>query len=145
MINPVLIKHHAMKTCGEVGIYLHTRWRWVVSFIPQPHYSREKVPDNHWTGGWVGPRPGLDETAKRRKSVSQSVSQSVSESGNQLISQSIYEFREASCIQLSGSLQKIRDKLMIRTSRYNICPANFPRTSTVTRYRWRRAGAAQSV
>jgi hypothetical protein len=27
---------------------------------PAALYSREKTPGTHWTGGWVGPRAGLD-------------------------------------------------------------------------------------
>jgi hypothetical protein len=28
--------------------------------------SRESAPGTHWTGGWVGPVAGLDDTEKRR-------------------------------------------------------------------------------
>jgi hypothetical protein len=35
---------------------LGTRWRWVVSFTPQPLYPGERFPGTHWIGGWVGPR-----------------------------------------------------------------------------------------
>jgi len=45
---------------------LSTRWRWVVSFMPQPLYPWGKSPDTQWTGGWVGPRAGLDAVVKRR-------------------------------------------------------------------------------
>jgi len=36
----------------------------------QLHFSSSftlevKAPSNHWMGGWVGPRAGLDEVAKR--------------------------------------------------------------------------------
>jgi hypothetical protein len=27
---------------------------------------RERVPGTHWTGGWVGPRTGLDAVVKRK-------------------------------------------------------------------------------
>jgi hypothetical protein len=40
---------------------LGTIWRWVMSFTSQPLY-----PDTHWTGGWVGPRTGLDDVEKRK-------------------------------------------------------------------------------
>jgi hypothetical protein len=33
-----------------------TRWRWVVSFMPQPLYSRNKASDTYWIEDWVGPR-----------------------------------------------------------------------------------------
>jgi hypothetical protein len=39
---------------------LGTGWRWVVSFMPLPLYTRRKAPDTHWIEGWVGPRAGLD-------------------------------------------------------------------------------------
>ena len=35
------------------------RWGWVVSTMPLPLYPRER-PGTHCTGGWVGPRAGLD-------------------------------------------------------------------------------------
>jgi hypothetical protein len=38
---------------------LGTSWRWVVSFTPRPFY-----PGTHCTGGWVGPRTGLDGVEK---------------------------------------------------------------------------------
>jgi hypothetical protein len=42
---------------------LSTRWRWLVSFLPQP-LSLGKRP--HWIGGWVVTRATL-EAAKKRK------------------------------------------------------------------------------
>jgi hypothetical protein len=34
---------------------------WVVSVTPRPcFYPQETTPGTHWTGGWVGPRAGLD-------------------------------------------------------------------------------------
>jgi hypothetical protein len=35
------------------------RW-WVVSITPRPHFTLGERPGNHFTGGWVGPRAGLD-------------------------------------------------------------------------------------
>ena len=32
------------------------RRRWVINFAPRLFYSRGINPDNHWTGGYVGPR-----------------------------------------------------------------------------------------
>jgi hypothetical protein len=29
----------------------------------------KEPPDNHWIGGWVGPRAGLDAVAKRKNPV----------------------------------------------------------------------------
>jgi hypothetical protein len=28
--------------------------------------TRERAPDTHWIGGWVGPRAGLDTVSKRK-------------------------------------------------------------------------------
>jgi hypothetical protein len=44
---------------------LGTRKGWVVSIMPQPLYSWER-PSTHSTGGWVGPRAGLDVCEKSR-------------------------------------------------------------------------------
>jgi hypothetical protein len=50
-----LTKHHAMKAYWESGgiapriLHLGTRWRWVVSFVPQPFYRR--YPSNRRLGG----------------------------------------------------------------------------------------------
>ena len=43
----------------------HWRWGWVVSTTPWPLYPRER-PYNHCTGGWVGPRVGLNGCGKSR-------------------------------------------------------------------------------
>jgi hypothetical protein len=44
---------------------LDARRVWVVSTTPQPLYPRER-PGTHCTGGWVGPRAGLDVCEKPR-------------------------------------------------------------------------------
>jgi len=37
----------------------------VVSITPWPHFSPgERTPGTHCTGGWVGPRAGLDTEAR---------------------------------------------------------------------------------
>ena len=41
------------------------RWGWVVSTTPRSSYLRGR-PCTHCTGGWVGPRAGLDECEKSR-------------------------------------------------------------------------------
>ena len=38
---------------------LSTRWRWVVSFMPQLLYPSETVPGTHWIGSWMVPTAGL--------------------------------------------------------------------------------------
>jgi len=38
----------------------------VIRFTPRPLHLRGKSPGNHWIGGWLGPRAGLDAMAKRK-------------------------------------------------------------------------------
>jgi hypothetical protein len=46
---------------------LGTRWGWVVSVTPRPRFTPGKrTPGTHCTGGWVGPRAGLDAGARRK-------------------------------------------------------------------------------
>jgi hypothetical protein len=41
---------------------------WVVSVTPRPRFTpAERIPGTHCTGGWMGPRAGLD-TEVRKKS-----------------------------------------------------------------------------
>jgi hypothetical protein len=45
---------------------LGTRWGLVVSITPRPRFTaRQRTPGTHWTGGWVGPRAGLDGETRR--------------------------------------------------------------------------------
>jgi hypothetical protein len=44
---------------------LGTRRRWVISKSPLPLYPRER-PSTHCTGGWVGPKTGLNVCEKSR-------------------------------------------------------------------------------
>jgi hypothetical protein len=59
------------KPRGRVEVWLYSffnlgsRWCWVVSATPWPHYPGER-PDTHSIGGWVGPRTGLDGCGKSR-------------------------------------------------------------------------------
>jgi hypothetical protein len=44
---------------------LGTRWEWVVSGTPRPRFNPgERTTGTHCTGGWVGPRAGLDTKAR---------------------------------------------------------------------------------
>jgi hypothetical protein len=43
---------------------LGTRWKWVVSFMPRSLYPRERSPDIHWIGGWVGLKAILQAVEK---------------------------------------------------------------------------------
>jgi hypothetical protein len=38
----------------------------VVRFTTQPLHPRERTPDTHWIGGWVGLRAGLDAVVKKK-------------------------------------------------------------------------------
>jgi hypothetical protein len=58
---------HAMEALGGRGgiapthLDLGTRWGCVVSVTPRPRFTPgEWTPGTHCTGGWVGPRAGLD-------------------------------------------------------------------------------------
>jgi hypothetical protein len=60
-------RHDAMKAFRGDEVYLllildlGTRWGWVVSVTPWPRFiPGERTPGTHCTGGWVGPRAGLD-------------------------------------------------------------------------------------
>jgi hypothetical protein len=46
-------------------LYFGTRWGWVVSVTPRPRFTPgERTPGTHFTGGWVGPRAGLQTEAR---------------------------------------------------------------------------------
>jgi hypothetical protein len=67
---PFLIKHHPMKTHGEVQVLFHafvkntcqhlklcgTKWRRVSASSPSPLYPEKIAPSEHWIGGALGPR-----------------------------------------------------------------------------------------
>jgi hypothetical protein len=57
-----------MKACKYSSTILDTdtRWRWVGRFAHRLLYPRERAPGTDWTGGWVGPRTGLDAKMKRK-------------------------------------------------------------------------------
>jgi hypothetical protein len=48
---------------------LGTRWRRMVSFMPQPLYPIGKSLGAHWVGGWVDLRTGLDAVEWVQKSL----------------------------------------------------------------------------
>jgi hypothetical protein len=61
--------HEGILRGGDIApriLDLSTRWRWVVSFMPQLLYPRERTPGTNWIGGWVGPKAGLDMVVKRK-------------------------------------------------------------------------------
>jgi hypothetical protein len=70
---PVLsTEHHAMEAYWGMEVWFHTfltsaldGGEWSVSRAG--HFNpRERAPDSHWIGGWVGPRAVLDAVAKRK-------------------------------------------------------------------------------
>jgi hypothetical protein len=50
---------------SSIILDLGTIW-WLVSFTPRPLYLRGNSPRSHLTGGWVGPRAGLDAAQYRK-------------------------------------------------------------------------------
>jgi hypothetical protein len=47
----------------DIALLFHdlgTRRGWVVSSTPRPHFTPREGPGTYCTGGWVGPRAGLD-------------------------------------------------------------------------------------
>jgi hypothetical protein len=57
--------------CGSGGVAprihnLGTRLMWVVSLTPRLFLSRDKIPGNHWIGGWMDTSAGLDVVVKRK-------------------------------------------------------------------------------
>jgi hypothetical protein len=72
-LKPKAVPLHAMKALGGRGCTRiapsHSQpchWMgWVVSVMPRPRFSPgERTPGTHCTGGWVGPRAGLDTEAR---------------------------------------------------------------------------------
>jgi hypothetical protein len=68
----VKLSHYRPELAQKVGrciallfLKLGARRWWVVSTTPRPLYPRER-PGTHCTGGWVGPRAGLDMCEKSR-------------------------------------------------------------------------------
>jgi hypothetical protein len=61
---------HAMEALGGRGgvllvLDLGTRWGWVVSDTPWPHFTPgERTLGYHWIGGWVGPGASMDAEAR---------------------------------------------------------------------------------
>jgi hypothetical protein len=61
------VVHHAMKKhWGSGGI----RWRWRGQLhVPGGFTPGERAPHNHWIGGWVDRRDGLDAVAKKKNPI----------------------------------------------------------------------------
>ena len=61
--------HTAQRGSRGIALPFHdhgTRRGWGVSVTPRPLFTPGKNPDTHCTGGWVGPRAGLDRCRKSR-------------------------------------------------------------------------------
>jgi hypothetical protein len=73
IVVPVLLtEHHDMRAIGRVEVWPHAFLTseldgsaWSASH-PGRFTPRERAPDTHWIGGWVGPRAGLDAAEKRK-------------------------------------------------------------------------------
>jgi hypothetical protein len=66
--HPINRPRRAHRGSGGIALLildLGARREWVVSTTPRPLYPRE-IPGTHCTGGWVGPRAGLDVCEKFR-------------------------------------------------------------------------------
>ena len=53
----------AQRVGRGIAVLFHDRGTgrvWVVSSTPWPHFTPRERPGTHFTGGWVGPRAGLD-------------------------------------------------------------------------------------
>jgi hypothetical protein len=68
----IRIKHYAMKTYGEVDIYINV---FLISALVVGEWSAsrpgrftlgERAPGTHWIESWVGPRAGLDDVEKKK-------------------------------------------------------------------------------
>jgi hypothetical protein len=57
--------HRGSRGIALLILHLGARRGWVVSTTPRPLYPRE-IPSTYRTGGWVGPRAGLDVCEKSR-------------------------------------------------------------------------------
>jgi hypothetical protein len=60
-----------MRVSDPDVFHLDTSWRWVVSFMPLPHYRRVNEPVTHCVGSCVDPRGDLDDMEKGKFSITQ--------------------------------------------------------------------------
>jgi hypothetical protein len=74
-------------------------WRWVVSSTPRLLYSRERALSTHWTGCWVGPTTGLDDT--KRGKILPLTGLELRPFGRPTGSQSLYRLRYPVSLSLS--------------------------------------------
>jgi len=50
----------AQRVGRGIALLFHDRGTRRVSSTPRPHFTPGKDPGTHFTGGWVGPRAGLE-------------------------------------------------------------------------------------
>jgi hypothetical protein len=69
---PLLLHHNRLQSpeggymySSTLSSFRHLSRRWMVNITSRPLYPRER-PGTHFTGGWVGPRAGLDVSEKSR-------------------------------------------------------------------------------
>jgi hypothetical protein len=69
------MKHYAVKAYGGVDVYIHifltsalAGGEWSAS-RPGRFTPAETAPGTDWIGGWVDPRPGLDDVENRKFST----------------------------------------------------------------------------
>jgi hypothetical protein len=58
--------HRGSRGIAVPFLYHGTRRGWGVSVTPRPLFTPGESPGTHCTGGWVGPRAGLDRCGKSR-------------------------------------------------------------------------------
>jgi len=70
-VQGTFLKHHAVKTYLEMQVQIHV---FLTSVLDGGEWSAScpscfipwRIPGTHMTGGWVGPRPSLNEVVKRK-------------------------------------------------------------------------------
>jgi hypothetical protein len=126
-------------------LYLGTRRRWVVSFMPRAPYPPGRVPGIHWIGGWVGPRAVLD-TVVKGKILSPRRESNPRTPIVQLVAESLYRlsYHGPDSTNIHRNLLLIELSLFIYTSReasisrpvYRLCYGLDDRGSIPDRGQW---------
>ena len=61
-----LYRPYGYRGSRGIALFLHDQRGWGVSVTPRPLFTPWERPGNHCTGGWVGPKAGLDKCGKSR-------------------------------------------------------------------------------
>jgi hypothetical protein len=116
------MKHYAMKAYGGVDVHIHI---FLTSALAGGEWSAsrpcrftpcERAPGIHWIGGWVSPRPGLDEVEKRKFLILTGLE--ILPLGRPARSQSPYRLRRLSWLLANKQLNKIYKSLYCKGSVY---------------------------